>query len=161
MIVLSPSVMLSKLTPLKSILCLIKTPVCFGIAVSDPYLSSASAIADVERISQVESIIQNHGGVGAMAFALPLRNSLDDELRQGDLHAIRKKMLCREGWNVPIGVVIEEQLSLEEAIQIAEEDPDQWDDIDFADKSLSTEAAIALNHFLWIQTGGWRTNTFG
>lgn len=50
--------------------------------------------------------------------------------------------------------------TLSQAQKLAQEQMELWEDIDLDDTSPSTDAAVALNNFLWKHTGGWR-NTFG
>ena len=80
---------------------------------------------------------------------------------------------------------IDQQWTLQEALQMAQEEPDMWeeiptlvalaphnnnhDDNNNSDESSfdihgtlhpSVHASVALNQFLWEHTGGWK-NTFG
>ena len=159
---LSAEAMLARLTPLKPILCVVAhTSSYFGLAVSDAYLGHAKPLPAVASLHDLEEACFEQA-VGALTLALPLHGVVDvhtaDSIRDG----LYYKLLHDDRLNarVPLLTTIDEQVTIQEAKKIAKEQPDLWDLVDFDDDSPSTDAAIALNSFLWKHTGGWR-NTFG
>lgn len=155
---LAPKVLLSKLTPTKSIMCLVCKPATFGLALSDPYLSCARPLRDVSSQADVERAAAEHN-VGALAFALPMRRhtNVDDGLV---VLAERSASLGRQWLGVTLCCTIDDRLTLDQALAAKLEEMELWEDIDLDDGTLSTDAAVALNHFLFEHCGGWR-NTFG
>lgn len=125
----------------------------------------------------------DYSDVGAIALALPMRNSLDSSkyqqddasLAQATRHYLVQNIL-KNYWNRRFGgnglvCYIDERLTLNDVRERANEDQDMWEDIvcmipdiDATQQSSnlhpSLHAAVALNQFLWHQTGGWQ-NTFG
>ena len=158
MIISSPNVLLAKLTPMRSVLCIVGcSREVFGLALSDPYLGSARPLEDASDLSAVNAAIDDHG-VGALAFALPMQRK---EFQSKEARLLRlRDSLMEHSWNVPIACTIDDRLKLEEARKLAMSEIEQWEEVDFDNHSLSTDAAVALNHFLWVHIGGWR-NTFG
>jgi hypothetical protein len=161
MLILSPVVMLAKMTPMKSILCIVRrSPSAFGIAISDPYLGHASPLQDASNERDVEHTIAEHG-VGALLLALPMTRSESDTYDQALVIKQRTLLLQHPGWNVPLACISEERLPLDEARLCCQQEVEMWEDIDVDCPDLSTDAAVALNRFLWTHTGGWQNNTFG
>jgi RNase H-fold protein (predicted Holliday junction resolvase) len=159
MLITSPTAMLVKLVPMKSILCIVRrSPSTFGIAISDPYLGHASPLQDVSNERGVEDTIAEHG-VGALLLALPMTRT-DNDTRDHDSLIIQRTLLLQHKWNVPLACISEERLSLDEARVCTEQEVEMWEDIDLDCPDVSTDAAVALNRFLWTHTGGWQ-NTFG
>jgi hypothetical protein len=149
--------LLAKLTPMKSILCIVRSHQgIFGTAISDPYLGFASPLASVKTLSEVEGVIQAHKpGALALGWSMNPHQSLVDR-------RLHRDRLLEYDWKIPLVCAIEEshQISLEEAMRRKETEWDMWEEIDPTDGEASTEAAVALNGWLWEHCGGWR-NTFG
>lgn len=161
MLIKSPAIMLAKLTPMKSILCIVRrSPSTFGMAISDPYLGHASPLQDVSDERDVEDTIKEHG-VGALLLALPMvrtENDTRDHGNDNDIH--QRSLLLQHKWNVPLACTSDERLQLDEARLCTKQEVEMWEEIDLDCPDLSTDAAVALNRFLWTHTGGWQ-NTFG
>ena len=161
----SPSIMLSKLTPMKSILCLVRTPTAFGCALSDPYLGHGSPLYEVACQAQVDEIIQDHG-VGALLFALPMRRLVvnDDGALALDTLKRQRDSMVQLDWNkAPLLLACvsdQPQWTLQQARLATRQEVEMWEDVDLDAPCSSTDAAVALNQFLWTHTGGWQ-NTFG
>jgi RNase H-fold protein (predicted Holliday junction resolvase) len=159
--------LLAKLPPLKSIMCVVRNNKgMLGTAMSDPYLGFASPLASVPTIAEVEQLIQEHKP-GGLAFGLPMAamtTTTTTTHPPDDCHGERKNVLLssHHDWNgVSLICTIDEQLSLEEALRRKETEWEMWEEIDDpGDGEASTEAAVALNAWLWEHCGGWR-NTFG
>jgi hypothetical protein len=145
--------LLAKLTPTKSILCIVRSHNgLFGTALSDPYLAFATPLASSKNLLDVEQVIAEHKP-GALAFGLSMRECSESQHYRDDLLA--------RSWKIPLICKIDEpQLSLEEALQRKETEWEMWEEIEPDDEQASTEAAVALNGWLWEHCGGWR-NTFG
>ena len=116
---------------------------------SDPYLGYASPVESVESLRDIGLII---GEIqpGALAFGKACDGYEDP-------------IVWNHSWgknDVPLRCRIETQLSLEEALQRKQTEWEMWEEIDVSNGEASTEAAIALNAWLWEHCGGWR-NTFG
>lgn len=156
--ILAPKVLLSKLTPTKSVMCVVCKPAIFGLALSDPYLACARPFRDVFSQADVERAAAENN-VGALAFALPMRRfaSFDDSL---DVLAERSASLERRWLGGTLCCTIDDRLTMDQAHAAKLEEVELWEDIDLDDETLSTDAAVALNHFLFKHCGGWR-NTFG
>jgi RNase H-fold protein (predicted Holliday junction resolvase) len=159
MLITSPAVMLAKLTPMKSLLCIVrKNPSTFGLALSDPYLGHASPLQDVSDEREVENTIAEHG-IGALLLALPMTRTENDTRDHANvIH--QRTLLLQHKWNVPLACISDERLLLDEARICTEQEVEMWEEIDLDCLDLSTDAAVALNRFLWTHTGGWQ-NTFG
>jgi hypothetical protein len=100
----------------------------------------------------VEQVIAEYKP-GALAFGLSMRKCSESQHYRDDLMA--------RSWKIPLICKIDEpQLSLEEALQRKETEWEMWEEIEPDDGQASTEAAVALNGWLWQHCGGWR-NTFG
>jgi RNase H-fold protein (predicted Holliday junction resolvase) len=163
MLITSPTAMLVKLVPMKSILCIVRrSPSTFGIAISDPYLGHATPLQDVSNERDVEDNIAENG-VGALLLALPMARTENDtqDNDQANANVIHQRtLLLQHKWNVPLACISDERLSFDEARLCTEQEVEMWEDIDLDCSDLSTDAAVALNRFLWEHTGGWQ-NTFG
>jgi RNase H-fold protein (predicted Holliday junction resolvase) len=164
MLITSPTAMLVKLVPMKSILCIVRrSPSTFGIAISDPYLGHASPLQDVSNERDVESTIAENG-IGALLLALPMTRTTENDTRDNDNDNAnvmqQRTLLLQHQWNVPLACISDERLSFDEARLCTEQEVEMWEDVDLDCPDLSTDAAVALNRFLWTHTGGWQ-NTFG
>jgi RNase H-fold protein (predicted Holliday junction resolvase) len=154
--------LLAKLPPLKSIMCIVwNNKGMLGTAMSDPYLGFASPLASVPTIAEVEQLIQEYKPRG-LAFGLPMAATRTTTTHPPDgCHRDRNNLLSSHNWNVSLVCTIDEQLSLEEALRRKETEWEMWEEIeDPGDGEASTQAAVALNAWLWEHCGGWR-NTFG
>mmetsp|Transcript_6123 Transcript_6123/g.9402 ORF Transcript_6123/g.9402 Transcript_6123/m.9402 type:complete len:152 (-) Transcript_6123:1158-1613(-) len=147
-------ILLSKLTPLKPVMCVVRsTKGLLGTAISDPYLAFAKPLKSLETVHEVDTLILETR-VGALVFGLPLQIS-DDDLRS------RERIMRSHDWSVPLVSSMENRISLSEALSRKETEWEMWEEIDNpADGKASTEAAVALNGWLWEHCSGWR-NTFG
>jgi hypothetical protein len=139
-----------------------RTPNYFGLAISDAYLASAHPLPSVTSLTDLEEICCEEK-MGGLTLALPLveltpNAFLAEKLRQNLCHRFQHD----DGLNakVPLLTTIDETFRLADAKEAALDQVELWEAVDWDDKSPSTDAAIALNHFLWTHTGGWR-NTFG
>mmetsp|Transcript_11037 Transcript_11037/g.13053 ORF Transcript_11037/g.13053 Transcript_11037/m.13053 type:complete len:157 (-) Transcript_11037:61-531(-) len=151
--------LLAKLPPLKSIMCIIQSQEgTLGTALSDPYLGFATPLASIPTITEVEKLIQEHKP-GGLLFGLPVATSSKATTCSAS-RILRDKIMLSHGWSGLLTCSIDEQLTLEEAIRRKETEWEMWEDIDLSDGEASTEAAVALNGWLWDHCGGWR-NTFG
>lgn len=161
--------LLSKLPPLKPILCLVATTAVksgtitkknlIGTALSDPYLGYAFPLSTVATTHEVEEIIKEHRP-GALVFGLPMLNyHTSMPLHEHAIIESREKIF-KSKWNIPLRCKIDERLSLDEALSRKEHEWHMWDDFDPTDGTPSTEAAVALNAWLYTHCGGWH-NTFG
>jgi RNase H-fold protein (predicted Holliday junction resolvase) len=160
MLIISPSAMLAKLTPMKSLLCIVRrSPSAFGMAISDPYLHHASPLQDVSDERDVENTIAEHG-VGALLLALPMART-DKSTRDYANVMYQRTSLLQHKWNVPLACISDERLSWDEARLSIKQEVEMWEEVDLDCPDLSTDAAVALNRFLWTHTGGWQNNTFG
>jgi RNase H-fold protein (predicted Holliday junction resolvase) len=152
--------LLSKLTPMKSVLCIVQSSQngWLGAAMSDPYLGVAAPLSKLETVDQVQECIREHQP-GALAFGLPIQRPDQSIVRLLN----QRSQLVDRSWSVPLICHIDEQLSLEEARSRKKTEWEMWEDINLDDHDLedpSVEAAVALNAWLWEHCGGWR-NTFG
>jgi RNase H-fold protein (predicted Holliday junction resolvase) len=161
MLIMSPTTMLVKLVPLKSILCIVRrSPSTFGIALSDPYLGHAFPLQDVSNEREVEDTIAENG-VGALLLALPMTRTENDTRDHDHANVIQQRtLLLQHKWNVPLACISDERLPVDEARLCTEQEVEMWEDVDLDCPDVSTDAAVALNRFLWTHTGGWQ-NTFG
>ena len=150
MVLLKSTLLLSKIPPTKPILCIVKQGQTgiIGTAISDPYLGFASPLESVKRICDVEDIVSTVKP-GALAFG-----------KSYDGIEIDPTVL-NHPWKVSLQCVIDEQISIEEAMKSKETEWEMWEEIEEpSNGKASTEAAVALNGWLWKHCGGWR-NTFG
>lgn len=157
MLVASPGILLSKLTPMKSLLCVVKSPTAFGLAISDPYLGHGTPLHDVSEKAHVQEIVKEQG-VGALLFALPMQRVENDGLEQWV--KLRESVLKTDWPAVPLACLSDERITMEQAQLATTQEVEMWEDVDLECTDLSTDAAVALNSFLWKHTGGWQ-NTFG
>ena len=159
--------LLSKLTPLKPILCIVATTarsdagrrkMFIGTALSDPYLGHASHLLTAMTTDEVEEIIEEQKP-GALVFGLPM---IRTKARQNipSQYLEHREKIFEHTWSVPLKCKIDERLTLDEAVSRKETEWEMWEDIDPVDGEPSTDAAVALNAWLWKYCGGWR-NTFG
>jgi RNase H-fold protein (predicted Holliday junction resolvase) len=148
--------MLAKLTPMKSLLCIVKSPSAYGIAISDPYLGYASPLRDVSDKGDIDNAITEHGA-GALLLALPMVRHTDAGM-EAVMH--QRTLLLQQKWNIPLACISDERLTLDAARLSTKQEVEMWEEIDLDCSDLSTDAAVALNRFLWTHTGGWQ-NTFG
>lgn len=167
---LSAESMLAHMTPMKPILCVVAhTSSYYGLAVSDAYLGSARPLPCLASLTDLEDACWEHG-VGALTLALPLQRSssslslsfLDVPTADRIRDSLYWKLLHDDRLNarVPLLTKFDEQMTPRKAQQLAQEQVELWEAVDLDNPSPSTDAAVALNNFLWKHTGGWR-NTFG
>ena len=85
---------------------------------------------------------------------------LRDEM-EGILSAEYRQNYDRKFIFLDLNDTLEDQLTLNDAKNMAAEEPEMWEEISLNDEIItpSTHAAAHLNAFLWKHTGGWR-NTF-
>jgi RNase H-fold protein (predicted Holliday junction resolvase) len=205
--VITGTTLVSRLTPMKRILCLCPVPVrvhveeadsadtctsidvevtrySLGVAMSDPYLSFASPVSlevpiflqagSVNNMPESTAAFADSIGLndfGAITLALPLK--FENYRDASNLIEARESILERmQGYRGDcshdsdekrFGLIsyIDERLTIDQAIEMASEEPDMWDSIDLESHDPSVHASIALNSFLWKHTGGWHNNTFG
>lgn len=115
--------------------------------------------------------------IGALVLALPMNEGNSEETSNFDdkrLRVVRgsvDKILRNyetdeeHGGSFALRCNIDERLTLTEALNMAKEEPEMWDEIELGGEEGETicpsvQAAVALNNFLWRHTGGWQ-NTFG
>eukprot|EP00977_Amphora_coffeiformis_P008974 scaffold2033_cov164-Amphora_coffeaeformis.AAC.13 len=155
---------------MKPILCVVATSASsFGLAVSDAYLGSARPLPSVTSLADAKDTCLEER-VGALTLALPLQHGSVERQRAAEILRDRlylelvDKDPLKSTTSVPPALLVSKMnchMSLEEARQLAVEQVEMWEDVDFDDDSSpSTDAAVALNCFLWKYTGGW-ANTFG
>jgi len=170
---LKAETLLALLTPMKPILCVVAaTPssTSFGLAVSDAYLGCCRPLPSVTSLADVKDVCLEER-VGALTLALPMRHVSNE--RQKAEAQIRENLYFElvdndrlmhftgaGGRTALLVSHIDHHMTIEEAKQLAKEQVEMWEDINFEDSSPSTDAAVALNCFLWKYTGGW-ANTFG
>jgi hypothetical protein len=141
------------------------------------------------KIGQEEG---EYNDIGAIIFGLPIRfgdggdeDNVNMKKLRDSLWSTIDKLQIHDNLNgnitdnfssfmSPFGLqcYVEDQLTIDEAMKMANEEPEMWEEIDLycfvnndptiegdESKSISTNAAAVLNAFLWKHTGGWR-NTF-
>lgn len=169
---LESKLFLAKLPPMKSVMCVLQqkssSPArCGGVAakgrkigtaISDPYLGFARPLSSVETLLEVENLIDEHKP-GGLIF-LSRQQKLMQELLQ--LREMKTRTTKTNLDYLKIYTVLEDPiLSIDEALRRKETEWEMWEEIENPnDGKASTEAAIALNGWLWTNCGGWR-NTFG
>lgn len=167
--IISPGILISRVTPMKPILCIVAGQKSIGMALSDAYLGSASPLDSIAGEERIHEAVCEYN-VGALAFALAMRPDTNgDRFRSALMESLRKPSSSSRTSSNLMACVIDEQLSLSEVKQMARDEVEQWENvapliedrqIGRNDHNLSLDAAAALNCFLWLHTGGWR-NTFG
>jgi hypothetical protein len=120
-----------------------------------------------------ETLLEDIGyrDIGAVALALPMKTStsiyhsiygaFDDEQVFTARESMRRILQAYdEEGPFAHACYIQERLTMQEAEEMAENEPAMWEDIELNDRSPATHACVALNSFLWEHIGGW-PNTFG
>ena len=70
-------------------------------------------------------------------------------------HAARERLLiANHSWNVHVACTADTRLSLKDVWQASREEADQWEEVNLQNPNISTDAAVALNHFLQENTSG-------
>ena len=153
--------MLTKLPPLKSILCLVRREEAkpFSVAISDAYLSFATPLPSCNCLSEIDHIIQEERP-GAVVFGLPMKSVKQDFPM---LNALRDQLVVdlqsQEQTAHSLVCRYNKQITWQEAVERKKHEWEMWEDIDLL-LEKDVDAAVALNVFLWEHCGGWR-NTFG
>lgn len=114
-----------------------------------------------------------YSDVGGVALALPMKTQRLDQLRKifHDLHlngvrdSIRQIVRNYQGEDTRrfnLQCYVQDRLTWEEAKEMAKNEPEIWEEVDFESKHVaSLNACVALNSFLYRHNGGGWPNTFG
>lgn len=174
---LSGTRFMSRVCPMKRVLCMSAVPKAFtehaghyeiGFAVSDPYLAYSSPI-DTKYELQVSKdyvwsslpptpidLIEEIGyrDVDGVALALPMKQETAGQLVTFDDDEVK---IARESmrrilgsYGVNLTCFLDSHLTLTETQALAEKDPVIWEDANLEEKpsQASTHAMVALNAFL-------------
>ncbi len=176
-IMLNGALFVSRLSPLKRVLCMAPVPKAFtehvghydiGFAISDPYLAFASPI-DVKYELQLskdyvystlpptpDALLEQIGyrDVDGVALALPMKQETVQALAfdEDELKIARESMRRILGsYGVDLTCYTKDRLTLDEAHGLANRDPVRWENVrlDKNANEASTHACVALNAFLW------------
>ena len=171
----SASRIISEMRPYSEAVCIVMRSQKIGIARSDPYLSSASALSDIDvRRGRIGAKLQHalkDIPVGALFFGLPMQGFGSDD-HHGQLIRQRRtiarvvsklhKLGTTRTWLIPY-CLRDRRVSILEARKEQREN-EQWDAVGLighaGSASASIHAAVALQDLLDEETGGW-PNTFG
>jgi hypothetical protein len=143
--ILQPKTFVNRLRPTKSVLAIGDNS---GLAISDPYLSCACPLPLTATLNSLKQLLAEHG-VGGIVL-MPTAS----DFVPGQLH-IPSQILMTE-WTTTITLLQARKYASDDLL---------WSDIhleDVDDNQVqpNTQAAIALQHFLYSHCGGW-SNTFG
>jgi RNase H-fold protein (predicted Holliday junction resolvase) len=118
-----------------------------------------------------ETLLEEIGyrDIGAVALAFPMKptpsmsgyGGFGDEPLSTARDAMRRILSTYDKERqFELVCCIQERLTIQEAQEMAENEPAMWEDIELKDDSPTIHACVALNSFLWKHIGGW-PNTFG
>ena len=154
---------LAAMRPYTEVLCLVRTSrSCVGLAKSDPYLSSAESLGEVDALRPLALREAIEGfRVGLVVLGLPLLGNGHSQTRFHRRH-LAQVLARHKAWRPGVRYLAwDSQLSPDSALRECLTNM-QWSAVGRLDEkplSAGTQAAVALQNLLDEEMGGW-PNTF-
>jgi RNase H-fold protein (predicted Holliday junction resolvase) len=153
----------------------------FELHVSRPETIEKSAKGERQQITWTtlpetsQALMESIGysDLGGVALALPMKTQKFDQCRNtfdglhlnGVRDSMRQIVRNYQGKDIRqfnLQCYVQDRLTWEEAKEMAKNEPEIWEEVDFESKHVaSLNACVALNSFLYRHNGGGWPNTFG